>query len=66
MHIPASRGTWDDENVDNSSEKPTSGCTIRSWLQSEQHSDMKKLVRTQFASIYQAHGRALIRHLFIL
>ena len=64
MHILASRGIWDDENVDNYLEKPTSVCTIRSWLQSEQHSDMNKLARTRFAYIYQTHGRALIRLLF--
>ena len=66
MHIPASRGTWDDEKVDNSWEKPTFACTIRSWLQSEQHSDMKNSVRTRFAYVYQAHGRALIPHMFDL
>ena len=61
MHILANLGGWDDENVDISTEISLSASTIRSWLQSEQHSDMTNLIQTQFACIYQAHVHYLIR-----
>ena len=57
MHILASLGAWDDENVDISLEISLSTSTIRSWLQFGQHSETIHVVKMRFASIYQSHGR---------